>query len=130
MARHIAYEVAGELACDDGGRDVRCHVASSFGDRLVGLIGQREVPPGRLMAFPHCPSVHTFWMRVPIDVMWLARPDADGWMAVLGIADSLPPGRVAAGPRGTWCAAEARAGTMVALGPARLRVDGIGGDAL
>lgn len=129
MARRIGYGETGTLDCASGGGPMCFHVARRPVDRLLGLIGQRELGEGLLMAFPRCRSIHTLLMRVPIDVLWLGRPDADGWMDVLGSVDSLGPGRVAAGPRGTWCVAEARAGSVAGLVPTRVRVDCLRGGA-
>jgi len=61
-------------------------VASSRRARRHGLLG-RDRFDGALVLRP-CRQVHTFGMRIPIDVIWC---DADG--TVLRIA-SLRPGRV------------------------------------
>lgn len=45
-----------------------CRVASSFVDRFFGLMGKDPVAP---LFFPKCNSIHTFFMRVPIDVVYL-----------------------------------------------------------
>ena len=89
MAREIAYVSPGRLVVDGTASDVRCHVATGFFDRLLGLMGQPEIATSEMMVFPRCRSVHTFWMRVRIDVAWLGEPDADGVMPVVGLAPSL-----------------------------------------
>jgi uncharacterized membrane protein (UPF0127 family) len=54
---------------------LRLAVARSHRQRGVGLMGLAELPPGRALRIPRCSSVHTFWMRFPIDLVWL---DGDG----------------------------------------------------
>ena len=44
-------------------------VATSFKDRLLGLIGKVNIDYG--MLFPRCNSIHTFFMKEPIDVVGL-----------------------------------------------------------
>ncbi|HEX5911198.1 MAG TPA: DUF192 domain-containing protein [Thermoleophilaceae bacterium] len=66
------------------------YVARSPGQRLLGLMGLRALAPGCVLLFPGCDSVHTAWMRVAIDVVFL---DADG--GVLAVRRSLRPWRVA-----------------------------------
>jgi uncharacterized protein len=61
-------------------------VASTRAARRKGLLGRDEID-GALVLRP-CRQVHTFRMRIPIDVVWCA---ADG--RVLRIA-TLVPGRV------------------------------------
>ena len=58
--------------CPDGGT---IFVARTAGQRLLGLMGLRAMPPGSALLFPDCGSVHTAWMRMAIDVVFL---DADG----------------------------------------------------
>jgi uncharacterized membrane protein (UPF0127 family) len=57
----------------------KCFVAERFLDRLKGLIGRAELPPGEAMLFPRCNSVHMWFMRIPIDVVFAkASTRADG----------------------------------------------------
>jgi uncharacterized protein len=39
--------------------------------RLLGLMGRAQIPSGRGLLFTHCSSVHTCFMRFPIDVVYL-----------------------------------------------------------
>ncbi len=85
-------------------------VARTFRQRLLGLAGLRELPPHCALLITGCDSVHTAWMRFPIDVAFL---DASG--GVLRVAEDLRPWRLA------WCrqaaaAVETRAGQAAALG--------------
>ena len=53
-------------------------------------MGLRVMPTGTALLFPGCASVHTAWMRMPIDVVFL---DADG--RALAVRQRLGPWRVA-----------------------------------
>ena len=69
-------------------------VANTFWLRLRGLIGERD--PERLsLLIPNCSAVHTFFMRVPIDIQFL---DAKG--EVLRTVHAKP-WRLYFGPPGT-----------------------------
>jgi uncharacterized protein len=69
---------------------LRVHVARSARARLLGLALLRALPRDRALLIPRCRSIHTFGMRFPIDVVWLA---ADG--RVVGFRRAVPPWRVA-----------------------------------
>jgi uncharacterized membrane protein (UPF0127 family) len=68
----------------------RLPVATGFRARLLGLSrrGRAQAGPGLLI--PRCASVHTFGMRFPLDLYFLA---ADG--RVLSVRRRVPPRRVA-----------------------------------
>ena len=90
--------------------------------RLRGLAGleERELAP---LLFPRCRSLHTFWMRAPIDVVWLEVADSEA--TVVEVTQALPARRVARAPRGIprgrTTALELPAGDAEAVG---LRVGG------
>ena len=46
-------------------------VATSFFARLKGLLGRPALPPGGGLHLDPCNSIHTFFMRFPIDVVFL-----------------------------------------------------------
>ena len=53
-------------------------VAERFGDRLLGFLCRAPVSPAgarRVLVFPHCRSLHTWFMRFPLDI---AFADAHG----------------------------------------------------
>ena len=58
---------------------------------MRGLLGRKELPSGEGILLRPAGSVHTFFMRFAIDVVFLSR---DG--EVLKVADRVPPWRTAA----------------------------------
>jgi len=66
----------------------RATEATGFLERLVGLMGRRHLPPGEGLHIAPCNSIHTFFMRFPIDALFL---DADG--AIVKLLPSMPPWR-------------------------------------
>jgi uncharacterized membrane protein (UPF0127 family) len=77
----------------DDGRTVceRCVLADTALARMKGLLGRRELPTGEGILLRPASSVHTGFMRFPIDVVFL---DRDGY--VLRVVDRLAPWRIAA----------------------------------
>jgi uncharacterized protein len=84
----LVREGDGAVVCD------RCVVADTMFTRMRGLLGRRELPPGAGMLIRPAPSVHTFFMRFPIDVVFLNR-DGD----VLKVCENVRPWRAAAARR-------------------------------
>jgi uncharacterized protein len=90
--------VDGEVVCD------RCLVADSMFVRMRGLLGRRGLASGEGLLLRPAPSIHTFFMRFPIDVVFLAR---DG--EVVKVVSAVKPWRTAAA-RGARSALELAAG--------------------
>jgi uncharacterized protein len=67
----------------------RCLVADRMLPRMKGLLGRRELASGEGMVIRPAPSIHTFFMRFPIDAVFLAR---DG--EVLKVAHEIKPWRI------------------------------------
>jgi uncharacterized membrane protein (UPF0127 family) len=72
--------------------------------RMRGLLGRRNLPPGEGILLRPAGSVHTFFMRFPIDVVFLDKENS-----VVGIDASLKPWRTA-GRRGAKAVVELAAG--------------------
>lgn len=51
----------------------KCIVAKSFWTRFMGLMGKKALPMEEGILFPKCNSIHTFFMRFPIDVILLSK---------------------------------------------------------
>lgn len=67
--------------------DVR--VANTIFARMKGLLGRKELPVGKALWIKPCFSVHTFFMRFPIDVIFLNRQNE-----VVAVIRDLGPNRV------------------------------------
>jgi uncharacterized membrane protein (UPF0127 family) len=61
-------------------------VAFTGKERMIGLMGRKELPPGEGLLIPDCRSVHTFFMRFPIDLAYL-----DGESRVVRIVPKVQP---------------------------------------
>ena len=67
----------------------RCTVADRPHTRMRGLLGRTELPAGEGLLLRPAPSIHTWFMRFPIDVVFLDRD-----MRVLAVEPDLPPWHV------------------------------------
>ena len=88
VATHI------DLARSDGQPVCRARVATSFLARFRGLMGVADLPPGEGLLLPRTRSVHTHFMRFPIDVVFL-----DDERRVVAIRPALRPWRMASAKR-------------------------------
>jgi uncharacterized membrane protein (UPF0127 family) len=66
-------------------------VAESFGGRFMGLMGRAALPVGGGMWLRPASSIHMLFMRFPIDVVFLAKPGADGSRRVVSVRPGLRP---------------------------------------
>jgi uncharacterized membrane protein (UPF0127 family) len=82
-----------------------CVVADTPLSRMRGLLGRSELEEGEGLLLRPTNSVHMFFMRFPIDVVFLDRE-----LAVRKIVERLRPWRMA-GCRGARAALELPAGT-------------------
>jgi uncharacterized protein len=67
-----------------------CTIADRALPRMKGLLGRRSLPPGEGLLITPAPSIHTWFMRFPIDVVFLGRD-----LEVIDIVEGLPPWRTA-----------------------------------
>jgi len=81
-----------------------CLVAATPFTRMRGLLGRSSLPSGQGILLRPAASVHTFFMRFSIDVVFL-----DDELRVVAIAADLRPWR-AAGKRGARAVVELPAG--------------------
>jgi len=94
----ILRRADGTIVCD------RCTVADDPLTRLRGLLGRDGLEPGEGLLLRPASAIHTFFMRFPIDCVFLDRG-----LVVLGIADGVEPWR-AASRRGAKAVLELSAG--------------------
>jgi uncharacterized protein len=88
----------GTIVCE------RCTVAESPLTRLRGLLGRDGLEPGEGLLLRPASAVHTYFMRFPIDVVFLDRA-----LVVLGISGGVDPWR-ATSQRGAKAVLELPAG--------------------
>jgi uncharacterized protein len=87
----------------------RCEIAATPRSRLKGLLGRARLEPGEALLIRSTWSVHTFFMRFAIDVVFVDR-----YLKVVAVAPNLRPWRAAARRR-------AHAVLELAAGEARRR---------
>lgn len=73
----------GSVVCE------RCVVADRMLSRMKGLLGKRSLATGDGLLIRPAPSVHTFFMRFPIDIVFLSRNGE-----VLKVSADVGPWRV------------------------------------
>ncbi len=89
----------------------RGRVASSSADRSVGLLRTPEVKPGEGLWIERSPSIHMFFMRYPIDAVFVSKD-----MRVTKIVENFKPWRVVWWARGARDCLELRAGAVAESG--------------
>lgn len=74
----------------------QCIVADCFFDRLRGLIGKTVMEPEDAMFFPRCNDIHMWFMKIPIDIVFLRREVSEGKASywVCSTFESVQPWRV------------------------------------
>jgi len=85
----------------------RVQLANTRWTRLRGMLGRPEPAPGEGLLLAPCRSVHMFWMKYPLDIVFLA-PDG----CVVEIYHGLEPSRRSRLHRDADRALELRAGTL------------------
>jgi uncharacterized protein len=88
----------------------RCEIPENSFGRARGLLGRDRLEPGEGMLIDRAGSVHMFFMRFPIDVVFLDRD-----RTVVGVRHRLRPWRVA-GARRAVAALELPAGAAAEAG--------------
>jgi uncharacterized membrane protein (UPF0127 family) len=95
---------------DGGPLCERCLLAETPLTRLKGLLGRRELPAGEGLLLRPASSIHMFFMRFPIDAVFVDRE-----LRVLRVAADLKPWRLAA-KRGAKAVFELPAGRCARAG--------------
>ena len=85
-------------------------IADTFLSRAVGLLGRKTLPPGHGLLIRPCASIHTAFMRFPIDVAFLDRQGR-----VVKVIRNLPPWRMASGGRSACAVLETLGGGLPPL---------------
>jgi uncharacterized protein len=110
---HTIEDAGGHVVCE------RCVVADRPATRLRGLLGRRELPAGEGLLLRPTPSIHTWYMRFPIDAVFL-----DAELEVLEVRSNLPAWRMAMvrGARAVLELAAGEAARREVIPGSRLRV--------
>ena len=69
----------------------RLVVASSLWGRFRGLMGRRSLPAGEGLYLTGTNGIHMFFMRFPIDAVFVGRRSGDGGMPVLSVHRGVRP---------------------------------------
>jgi uncharacterized membrane protein (UPF0127 family) len=104
LLMRLEREHGGGVVCE------RCEVADNALRRMKGLLGRSSLGVGEGLLIRPASSIHMFFMRFPIDAVFLDRT-----LQVVGIAESLRPWRVA-GRRGARAVLELPAGEAARRG--------------
>lgn len=64
-------------------------IATGFFQRARGLMFERELPPGSALIIDPCGSIHMFFMRFPLDVLYVSRDHR-----VVRVQEGIRPWRV------------------------------------
>jgi uncharacterized protein len=91
-------KTGGDVVCDE------CEIANRPWKRMRGLLGRSGLEPGQGMLFRPAGSIHTMFMRFPLDVVFCDRD-----LVVLGVERDLKPWRTA-GRKGAKVVIELPAG--------------------
>lgn len=86
----------------------RAQVARGPVERMLGLLPRTSLEGDEALIFPSCKSLHTFFMRFPIDIVFV---DRDG--EVVKLVRDVPAGRLVFGGKLAHTAIEC-AGTEAA----------------
>ena len=103
MTKTVRRAADGSVVCE------RCRVADTFWLRFRGLMLRASLEPGEGMLFEGNGSIHMFFMRMPLDVIFC---DRDG--RVVKVARELKPWRASAA-RGARTTIELAAGAAAGV---------------
>jgi uncharacterized protein len=85
----------------------RCRFSSSWWFRIKGLLGKGSLEPAEAILLRPCQSVHMFFMRFPIDVVFLDHANR-----VIALQTNLRPWRISSIVWKAHSVVECRAGTI------------------
>ena len=101
-----------KLFCKDAILAEAAVTAETFSLRLMGMSWRKKWPSRDgfdidAYIFPECSAVHTFFMFICVDVIFLDSSDK-----IVKVIHSMPPWRIAAGGKDAVCTVELPAGTL------------------
>ena len=69
----------------------RLEIGSSLWARFMGLMGRAALPDGDGLFLPGSNGIHMFFMRFPIDAVFVGRAASDGSRPVLSVHRAVRP---------------------------------------
>ncbi len=69
----------------------RLAIASSLWGRFRGLMGRSDLPPGDGLFLTGTNGIHMFFMRFPIDAVFVGKAGTDGLRPVLSVHRGVRP---------------------------------------
>lgn len=87
--------------------------ARTFRDKAIGYMGARSIDKSCGTIYARGRSLHTLFMRIPVDVCWIGRfdPSNQSW-PVVSLDASIAPWRILFAPRGAVGGIEVAPGTF------------------
>lgn len=87
--------------------------ARTFRDKAIGYMGARSIEKSCGTIYARGRSLHTLFMRIPVDVCWIGRfdPSNQSW-PVVSLDGSVAPWRILFAPRGAVGGIEVAPGTF------------------
>lgn len=103
------------VATTRGGAEVplSLRAARTFRDKAIGYMGARSIEKSCGTIYARGRSLHTLFMRIPVDVCWIGRfdPSNQSW-PVVSLDASVAPWRILFAPRGAVGGIEVAPGTF------------------
>lgn len=92
---------------------ISLRAAKTFRDKAIGYMGARSIAKSCGTVYARGRSIHTLFMRVPVDVCWIGRfdPSSQSW-PVVSLDASVSPWRTLFAPRGAVGGIEVAPGTF------------------
>ena len=84
--------------------------AKTVMERVQGLIRKKPLKETEALWIPSCPSIHTFFMAYPIDVIF-----TDKYFQVISLFENVCPGRILWGGWKGWNVFEMKQGQIKKL---------------
>ncbi len=97
-------------------------LAGSFWARFKGLMGKKSLGDGEGLLIMRCQAVHCFFMKIPIDAVYLSKG-----LTVLGY-ETLQPWSIGRHIKGTAHVLELKAGTVSVSAGEILEFHDVGGE--
>lgn len=87
--------------------------ARTFRDKAIGYMGARSIEKSCGTVYARGRSLHTLFMRIPVDICWIGRfdPSNQSW-PVVSLDASVAPWRILFAPRGAVGGIEVAPGTF------------------